>query len=237
MSYPPPAHFSDVDVLTSSALTAHNQKLFPYRSGKFSGYNGKGQENGMGVIEFLSSMNRAQQTAKLSREEFKNQLLNSTTGKAHSLLVDWFNKDESVEDCYFNQVVNFDKRTTVDDARTKLASYKPYKSSNLAKVEADILSLARRASTSLPVGDSRQALYNLDSTMALIRALPPTSSATASNTFAAINSELRRAATFTELSKAINVYRNVIDADIRMNGISAPKDKAQANSGQAVGKK
>jgi hypothetical protein len=35
----------------------------------------------------------------------------------------------------------------------------------------------------------------------------------------------------------VNVYRHVIDADIRMNGISAPKDKAQTNSGQAVGKK
>jgi hypothetical protein len=237
MSYPPPAHYSSTDVLTSSALTAHNQKLFPYGSGKFSGYKGKDGENGMGVIEFLSSMNRAQQTAKLSRNEFKNQLLNSTTGKAHSLLVDWFNNGEAIEDCYFNLVVNFDKRTTVEDARTKLASYKAYKSSNLAKVEADIMSLASRASTSLPAGDSRQALYNLDSTMALIRALPPTSSATASNTFAALNAELRRAATFTELSKAVNVYRHVIDADIRMNGISAPKDKAQTNSGQAVGKK
>jgi hypothetical protein len=236
MSYPPPVHYSNTDVLTNLALTAHNHKLFPYGSCKFSGNKSKDGEYGMGVIEFLSSMNRAQQTAKLSREEFKNQLLNSTTGKAHSLLIDWFNNGESIEDCYFNLVVNFDKRTTVEDARSRLNSYKAYKSSNLAKVEADIMSLASRASTSLPAGSSRQALYNLDATMALIRALPPTSSATASNTFAAINSELRRAATFTELSKAVNVYRHVIDADIKMNGILAPKDKEKASSGQAVEK-
>ncbi len=88
------------DVLTSSALTAHNQKLFPYGSNKFSGHKGKDGDHGMGVIEFLSSMNRAQQIANLSREEFKNQLLNSTTGKAHSLQVDWFNNGEQIEDCF-----------------------------------------------------------------------------------------------------------------------------------------
>ena len=236
-SHPPPAYYSPYDTLTTSSLTAQNLKLFPYGSGKFSGNKGKDGEYGMGVIEFLSSMNRAQAVAKLSREEFKNQLLNSTTGKAHSLLVDWFNNGEAIEDCYFNLIVNFDKRTTVEDARSKLANYKAYKTSTLAKVEADIMSLASRASTSLPAGDSRQALYNLDATMALIRALPPTSSATASNTFAAINSELQRAATFTELSKAVNVYRHVIDADIRMNGISAPKDRQQASASQAGGKK
>ena len=237
MSYPPPSYYSPTDVLTSSALTAHNQKLFPYGSNKFSGHKGKDGEHGMGVIEFLSSMNRAQQVAKLSREEFKNQLLNSTTGKAHSLLVDWFNNGEQIEDCYFNLVVNFDKRTTVEDARSKLANYKAYKSSNLAKVEADIMSLASRASTSLPAGDSRMALYNLDATMALIRALPPASSATASNTFASLNSELQRAATFTELSKAVNVFRHVIDADIRANGAAAPKERTQSGQGQAAGKK
>ena len=236
-SHPPPSYYSPYNTLTNSSLNAQNLKLFPYGSGKFSGHKGKDGDYGMGVIEFLSSMNRAQSVAKLSREEFRNQLLNSTTGKAHSLLVDWFNNGEAIEDCYFNLIVNFDKRTTVEDARAKLANYKAYKTSNLAKVEADIMSLASRASTSLPAGESRQSLYNLDATMALIRALPPTSSATASNTFAAINSELQRAATFTELSKAVNVYRHVIDADIRANGMHAPKDKLQASTTQAGGKK
>lgn len=232
-SHPPPSYYSPQDTLTNSALTAQNLKLFPGGSGKFSGHRGKDGDYGMGVIEFLSSMNRAQAIAKLSRDEFQNQLLNSTTGKAHSLLVDWFSNGEAIEDCYFNLVVNFDKRDSVENARTRLANYKALRTSNLAKVEADIMSLASRASTSLPVGESRQALYNLDATMSLIRALPPTSSATASNTFAAINAELQRAATFTELSKAVNVFRHVIDADIKANGMAASKDKAPAMAGQA----
>jgi hypothetical protein len=236
-SHPPPSYYSPQDTLTSSALTAQSMKLFPNGSGKFSGHKGKDGDYGVGVIEFLSSMNRAQAIAKLSREEFKNQLLNSTTGRAHSLLVDWFNNGEAIEDCYFNLIVNFDKRTTVEDARARLANYKALKTANLAKVEADIMSLASRASTSLPAGDSRQALYNLDATMALIRALPPTSSATASNTFAAINAELQRAATFTELSKAVNVYRHVIDADIRAHGMATSKDRAPVMAGQAGSKK
>jgi hypothetical protein len=158
----------------SSALTAQSMQLFPNGSGKFSGHRSKEGDYGVGVIEFLSSMNKAQAIAKLSREEFKNQLLNSTTGRAHSLLVDWFNNGEAIEDCYFNLIVNFDKRTTVEDARARLANYKALKTANLAKVEVDIMSLASRASTSLPAGDSRQALYKLNATMAFIRALPMT---------------------------------------------------------------
>lgn len=122
------------------------------------------------------------------------------------------------------------------DSRARLASYKAQKGANLAKVEADLMSLASRASTTLPPGPSRQASYNMEGTMALIRALPPTSSAVASNTFHTISAELGRAATFTELSKAVNVYRNTIDNDIKLNG-TATKEKVLPQQGQGAVKK
>jgi hypothetical protein len=131
-SHPPPSYYSPQDTLTSSALTAQSIKLFPSGSGKFSGHKSKEGDYGVGVIEFLSSMNRAQAIAKLSREEFKNQLLNLTTGRTHSLFVDWFNNGEVIEDCYFNLIVNFDKRTTVEDARgSNVKTVKKKRSTNV----------------------------------------------------------------------------------------------------------
>ena len=231
-SYPPPCHFSETPTLTNAGQQSHVLKLFPMSSGKFSGAKGRDGDANMGIIEFLASMNRAQEVAKLTRLEFENQMLNSTTGKAHSLLVDWFSNGESIEDVYFNLVTNFDKRVSVEDSRAKLANYRAFKSQNLARAESDIMSLASRASTSLPPGPSRTSIYNLESTMALIRSLPAASSATASNTFHSISAELGRAATFTELSKAINVYRHTIDADIRANGAAPAKDKKDESGGR-----
>ena len=234
--FPAPTYFSPNDTLTTPILLSHNSKLFPFGSGKFSGYKSKDGEGGVGVIEFLSLMNRSQEIAKLSKKEFLNQLLNSTTGRAHSLLTDWISNGEDIKSIYHSLILNFDKRISIEDARARLATYKAQKISSLAKIESDIMSLASRSSTSLPQGPSRMALYNLDATMALIRALPPVSSAMASNTFATLNSELGRAATFTELSRALNVYRHTIDQDIHSQG-SSSKDKAVASSGQGAVRK
>lgn len=235
-SHPHPSYFSPQDTLHNATAQAHSMKLFPMGSGKFSGYKGKDNEGGVGVVEFLSSLNRAQEVAKLSEAEFKNQMLNSTTGKAHSLLVDWFSNGEGIPEVFFNLITYFDRRVSVEESRAKLASYKAQKGSNLAKVEADLMTMAARACTTLPPGPSRQACYNMESTGALIRALPPTSSAVASNTFHLVSSELGRAATFTELSRALNVYRHTIDTDIKANGMHT-KDKVMPQAGQGAVKK
>lgn len=231
LNFPPPSFYSREDTLRTAGAQSQSQKLFPDGSGKFGGK----KDNDLGIIEFLSSMTRAQNIAKLSRSEFEAQMLHSTTGRAHSLLVDWFGNGESIEDVYFNLVLSFDHRSTIEEARTKLANYKAMKNSNLAKVQTDIMSLASRASTSLPPGPSRQATYNMEANLALIRALPPASSATASNTFHSISSDLARASTFTELCKAVNVYRHTIDADIKMYGM-AQKEKTHTTATQGTKK-
>jgi hypothetical protein len=233
LSYPAPAYFSPYATLTTPAQLGQAMKLFPSGAGKFSGT----KDHGMGVIEFLSSMNRAQGIANLSRGEFSNQLLESTTGKAHSLIVDWLGNNESIENIYYSLVTNFDKRTTVEEARAKLASYKALRTGSLAKVESDIMALASRASNSLPAGPSRTAFYNMEGVNALIRALPPSSQAMANNTFHSLSSEMNRACTFTELGKALKVYRSVIDQDIKANGATSYKEKDKVQSDKKSGKK
>lgn len=56
--------------------------------------------------------------------------------------------------------------------------------------------------------------------MALINCLPPTSSSQVMNIYNNLSSRFGRACTFTELSRALNVYRHAIDRDIQQNGSS-----------------
>jgi hypothetical protein len=187
---------------------------------KFAGYKGgRDEAGGTTIVEYLSALNRAQEMANLSRKEFCNVLLSTTTGRAHTLILDWLENGEQIEDIYFGLLTNFDTRVSAEDSRTRLLTYKASKYSTLAKTEADIMTLSGRAATTMPSGPSRHAIYNLEAVNALIRCLPTNSSNTASNVFHSLSAELGRAASFTELSRALNIYRHTVDIDIKQHGI------------------
>jgi hypothetical protein len=73
----------------------------------------------------------------------------------------------------------------------------------------------------MPEGPSRTAYYNLEACNTIIRALPPISSSNVNNLYNQTSARLGRAATFAELSKAMNLYRVSIDNDIKTNGAAA----------------
>ena len=175
----------------------------------------------MSVIEFLSSMGRGQAIANLSEPEFINQLLNSSTGRAHSLLLDYVSNGEPLSGIYAGLINNFDNRLSANDAKARLALYRARKSFNLAKVVADIQSMAGRAATNFPEGPSRRSLYNMEAVAAFIRSLPSSSSVMANNTYHTLSAKLGRAATFDELSKAVTIWRSTIDEDIKSHGETA----------------
>jgi hypothetical protein len=84
---PPPAKFAAEDQLTTLHKKKDAQLTFPFRHNKFSGINPK--ENGqMTVAEYLNHLSRAQSSCMVSRTEFADIMLATTTGRAHSLLVD-----------------------------------------------------------------------------------------------------------------------------------------------------
>jgi len=232
--FPAPTHFSSHDTLTTPILLSHNAKLFPFGSCKFSGCKSKDSKRWVSVMEFLGIMNRSQEIAKLSKKEFMIQLLTSTTDKANYLVIDGIANGKDIKEIYHSLILNSTRRMSGEKSRARLANYKAQKASSLAKVEIGIRSLA--SSSRFPQGKSQQSLYNLEATVALIRALPPVSSAIASNTLATLNSELGRAATFMELSRALHIYRHTIDQDIFSNG-SVDRDKAVASSGTTAVKK
>jgi hypothetical protein len=125
---------------------------------------------------------------------------------------------------------HFDTRLTPDAAKLQLSAYKAQKNSTLAKVVADIQALAGRAATSFPEGTSRRSLFNMEAVSAFIKCLPPISSTQASNSYHTLSAKLGRAATFEEVSKAVSIWKNTIDVDIKTNGGEQAMHKASKNT-------
>jgi hypothetical protein len=223
IGYPPPTKFHPEAKLTTASAKAEAMKIFPTRN-KFSG---NGQPGDLGVIEWLHLLGHSQAACELSRAEFKDMLLICSTGKAHMLILEWSTNGESIETIYHNVLTHYDNRLTPGEAKALLFQYKIPKSSSLSEAVSYIMDLAGRASSSLPPGEARTALYNLEATECLIRSLPPSAKITATNIQSQLSSKLGRAATITELNRGLNVYRTTIDSEIKSRGHVPDKEKAE----------
>jgi hypothetical protein len=207
-----PTQFSPIPTMTSPQRANDAIKMFPRVK-----YSGSYKDGSMTVMEYLSSLNVAQQQCKLSKPEFLDRLLASSTGAAHEFIVEWIQSGENVDTIYYNLLVNFDKRITPAEAKIQINNYKAARNTSLAKVESAIMMLAARAASCLPIGSSRTAYYNMEACNALTRALPTYSSMLANNMYNQVSAKLGRACTFAELGKGLNVFRVSIDSDVSTN--------------------
>jgi hypothetical protein len=223
IGYPPPTKFHPEAKLTTASAKAEAMKIFPTRN-KFSG---NGQPGDLGVIEWLHLLGHSQAACELSRAEFKDMLLICSTGKAHMLILEWSTNGETIETIYHNILTHYDNRLTPGEAKALLFQYKIPKSSSLSEAVSHIMDLAGRASSSLPPGEARTALYNLEATECLIRSLPPSAKITATNLQSQLSSKLGRPATITELNRGLNVYRTTIDSEIKSRGHVPDKEKVE----------
>jgi hypothetical protein len=80
MDFKPPGYFAPNQVIFTPSQRAECLRTFPTRTPKFSG------NFDQSIIEFLSNMKRAQEICRLSEAEFKDMLLDCTTGQAHLLV-------------------------------------------------------------------------------------------------------------------------------------------------------
>jgi len=209
-----PNYFSPTPTINSTQRQLEVQKIFP-KQGKFSGTH---RDGNMGVVEFLRSMVAAQNQCGLSEEEFINRLLDSSTGPAHDLILEWKTNGMDSAGIFHNLLLNYDRRLTAEEARNQMIGYKVPRNSNLAAAEAHIVKLIGRAATAMPTGPTRNDYYNLEGCNALIRALPPYSSQQASQVYNNLTAKLGRACTLLELSLGLNLQRTNIDKDIKENG-------------------
>ena len=214
MSFPPPTNFSRHPIFTSLQHRADCIRQFPTRP-KFGG---AGKEGTMDIIEFLNAVNSAQANCKLSESEFKEMLLACTTGRPHALLMEWIANTDDIATIYHNLLLHFDKRISPEAARQQLYAYKAPKTTTLAGAEAHIMALASRACSTIPIGPTRTATYNLESIQALIRCLPRLSSDMVLTKFNELTARQRHAPTAAELSRMLYSFRHVIDQDIKSNG-------------------
>ena len=214
-SFTPPQEWGKHPTLTSlSKITAAN-KAFP-GMGKFRGFNRDGYLN---IIEFLTVLRTAQEQCKLSEKEFIEKMILASTGEAHEIISYCRDQNESIDDIYHNLIMRFDDRITVEEAKMRLQAFKASKNMNLAKVESQIMIWANRASAQYPIGDSRQAFYNLEACQALIRALPNSSQITAGTAYNSLTAKLQKAPTYSYFTRALNSHRAVIDKDLKQNGM------------------
>ena len=218
----PPSFFSDTDKLVNVKIRSDTIQLFMPTRRQFSGQGqGKdGNQYAMPVDEYLEGLTRIQKIAKLSRHEFEEIMLATTTGKAHSLIMSWLRQSMSINEIYRALCLNFDRRLHPDRARASLSVYKAPKSSTLANVESYISHLAQRASEAVPPGPSRTQVFNIEANAALIRSLPPASLTLATNTHQALSSRMGRIPEFHELVRAMDKFRLTIDSDLKVNGVS-----------------
>ena len=222
----PPIPFPEGSNLHHSSVRADMYRLFPKQGGKFSGQpGGKDAPATMEVVEYLRAINKAQATCQLCEEDFRDAMLGSTTGKAHALISQWMDANETTTSIYHMLVLQFDRRATPEESKQQLNIFKATKNMNLAKLITVIGQLAARSSAIFPAGDSRKAVMDMDSSQALIRCLPTASSNQAANVYAQTSARLGRVCNYGEFHKSLSVYRTTIDADIRANGVDLPRNK------------
>ena len=225
MDFKPPGYFAPNQVIFTPSQRAECLRTFPTRTPKFSGHFDQS------IIEFLSNMKRAQDICRLSEAEFKDMLLDCTTGQAHLLIADWLNQGNSVDNLFHNLIIYFDRRISPQEARIQLQNVRAEKQQNLSKIEGKIMSLATRACSNLPPGPAQSVCFNNEAIMALIRALPASSATIAQNNFHLLSAKMGRACEFSELTRALNIYRHQIDEDIKRGGREMEvKDKPRYGS-------
>ncbi|RPH76288.1 MAG: hypothetical protein EHM77_09355 [Planctomycetaceae bacterium] len=115
-------------------------------------------------------------------------------------------------------------------AKTQLRDFKVTKDLSLAKIESLLTQLSSRAVSTLPPGESRKQLQNMEAIQALTRSLPAYSQNVVSTQFSLLSARRGKAVSFQELMRGLNVHRAGIDADIKSFG-AEPK-KNQGNQGK-----
>ena len=220
-AFRPPA-FAKTPALTSIGKTSDILKLFPHRNNKFSGH----PKDSLSLLEFITSLNAAQEQAQLTEKEFRNMLLACTTGPAHQFLIDWMeDNDEDMASTYHQLALRFDNRMTAEEAKKELFNYKAPRDKTLAQIESHIMSLAHRASTIYQPGEARKQARDLESCDTLIRCLPPASSEMVRKVHGELCTELGKPCSATDLSRALHNLRHSIDADIKLHGSADSRNR------------
>ena len=212
----PPESYSETNVLLNTSKSVEAVKLFPQNKSRFSGIPG----DGPAIAEYMHAINYAQNTLNLSKEEFKQKLLNSCTGPAHRLLRTLIAEGDDIPALYHKLICLYDPTPDPSHAKAELTKFKISKKSSLMKAQGRILELASAAARIFQEGPLRRTFSNAEAIQCLIRALPKISSALVSTQYNILLSKQedpKEPVLFVDLVLFLNKYKQDIDDDIKNN--------------------
>ena len=215
-----PQNFSPTDRLTHDTTTKHNNLLnlikssFPKK--KFSG----GDQN-YTVIEYLEGMNQGQKLCNLSESEFKDMLLQTTTGTVYDTMRSYLSLKMPVKDIYNWLLAVYHKPLSADSALDKLLNFNIPKYKKLADATSEVLQLAIRASHLTPEKNRIDIVDNYAAQF-LLKSLPHESQQLARKIYQdmAIHKD-GESPSFVHFSKALSRYAPSINKDISINGANS----------------
>ena len=211
----PPVNFASEATLTDPRRLHDVAKIFPTRD-KFNGNSN--------ILSFLSQLNYCQEVAQLTHSEFRDMMLRCFSKTPYTYVEEFLKNNMSTQDIYYSLISLYDSRLSPDEAKSNLNNLKVSKNTKLAKVIGEIMLLGGRASSILPEGEARCALYNVECNSAFVKVLPPHSSTLVSNQINLLHAKLQRSPTFVEVCKSVKPFFDSIQKNIDSLGTNDPSN-------------
>lgn len=180
-------------------------------------FRGK-RHGGVTIKEFLKNMTMLQNNYKLSRQEFKMQMLRATSGIAHDFLAPYVDEETTtVKQIYTFMIARFDNSPTPEEAKKRLYALKATKEDNLMKLIGTILELTNQAALAVPKS-FRALFFDSEASESLIRCFPFRSSNFAQEKFIDLRASTGNVPNFHEFTDILSRHSEMINKDIFTNG-------------------
>ena len=224
-----PQNFSPHDRLTHDNTSKHNNLLTLVRSAfpkkKFSG-----NDANYTVIEYLEGMNQGQKLCCLSESEFKDMLLQTTTGTVYDTMRSYLSLKMPIRDIYNWLLSVYHQPQSPDLALNKLLNFNIPKFKKLADATSEVLQLAIRASFLTPEKNRKDIVDNYAAQF-LLKSLPHDSQQLGRKLYQDMcvhnNGE---APSFVHFTKALCRYAPTINKDINRNGQHPDNSRQRQNT-------
>ena len=208
-----PDRFSETPTLQSFERKTNFFKLLPFGRNKFSG-----KHDSPPITEFLLNLNHLQDTYNLSRDEFSQCLLFSTTKNAFEIVSNGLKQAEPISAIYARLMLMFNDQMSPHDAKQKLMAYIAYRDDDFMTITSYILKLATSASRLCADPASRNSILNTEACHALIQSLPHSSQSLANTQFNVLASRNMSVPTYTDFCLFLQPHRSSIELDLKRNG-------------------
>ena len=222
-----PTYFSETPTLTT--VSKFKDALTVFGRSKY-----ENNKNSHSVVEFLKLLNNSQNICKLTRSEFEQMLLRSTTGPAHKHVAAFLQAGEDIETIYLKLLTLYDHSRTPEQCREQLNNLRARKTDTLQTLCAKILELATESSRLSGEGNHIQQVVDLNATQALISALPNppilgSPRRRVSQIFHELAARKGQLPTFTQLINRLSIYADEITDSIKLYGESLGMTRNAAN--------